>query len=287
MKKTHLLTLTTFLLLLFAVPVQAQRGFIRNQVKKKVRKEMKEKYAEPQKEKGRKAIRDNVYENDTRYPVPENPVTATMVMETKNFKKNGKLKETSTMKMLFGKTGECMIMNEGEEEESRILFDYKGASTYMINTKEKTATKMPMINFQKLGKKLAGDQMDLDDDNGEWIRTEDQKEINGYTCRKYVYTNMKEKMKMYAWVTQDISIDLTGNHLFGGQIIDFSTNSANTSSVKRNKNYPNGMMVRSVYFEKNRDTPSMQMDITSFTEKSDSRYFDLSDYKVTDVLGGL
>jgi len=286
MKKTYLLTLATFLLLLFAAPTQAQRGFIKRQIQKKVEKDMREKHAEPQKEKGRKALEDITYENDTRYPVPENPVKATMAMETRNYKKNGKLKETSTIKMVFGNTGECMIMNEGEKDESRILFDYKGAATYMVNTKEKTAMKMPMINFQKMGEKLAGDQMDLEDDNGEWQRTNEQKEINGYKCRKYIYINKKEKMKMNAWVTQDISIDLSGNHLFGGQIKDFSTESA-AASAKVDENFPRGMMVRSVYFEKNRDTPSMQMDITSFTKKSDPKYFDLSNYEVSHILGKL
>lgn len=287
MKKISLFTFVTFVLLLFAGPVQAQRGFIKRQIKKKVEKDMREKHAEPQKEKGKKALEDITYENDNRYPVPENPVKATMVMETRGFKKNGKLKETSSIKMVFGDTGECMIMNEGDKDESRILFDYKGAATYMISIKEKTATKMPMINFQKLGEKLAGDQVNLEDDNGEWQRTQEQKEINGYNCRKYIYTNKKEKMKMYAWVTQDISIDLSGNHLFGGQIKDFSTNSASASSAKVDENFPRGMMVRSVFFEKNRDTPSTQMDIITFTKKSDPTYFDLSDYEVSDVLGKL
>lgn len=287
MKKTYILTLTTLLLFLFIAPAQAQRGFIQRQIQKKVEKDMKEKYAEPQKEKGLKALEDITYENDSRYPIPENPVKATLAMVTKSFKKNGKINDTNTIKMVFGDTGECMIMNEGQKNETRMLFDYKKAATYMVNEKEKTAMKMPMINFQKMAEKIGGNQVDLEDDSGQWERTNEQKEINGYNCRKYVYTNSKEKMKMDAWVTQDISIDLSGNHLFGGQIRDFSNEASVSASSNMDENFPRGMMVRSIFYEKNRDTPSMEMDITSFKNSFDPKYFDLNDYEVNDIFGKL
>lgn len=287
MKKTYILTLTTLLLLLFIAPAQAQRGFIKRKIKNKIEKDMKEKHAEPQREKGKKALEDITYENDSRYPIPENPVQATMVMQTKSYKKNGKLDNTMNAKMIFGKTGECMIMNEGDKNETRMLFDYKGAATYMVNEKEKTAMKMPMINFQKMAEKMAGDQVDLEDDGGQWERTNEKKEINGYDCRKYVYTNTKEKTKMDAWVTQDISIDLSGNHLFGGQIRDFSNDTSVAESSNVDENFPRGMMVRSIYYEKNNDTPSMVMDITSFKKTSDPKYFSLEGYQVNDILGKL
>lgn len=142
---------------------------------------------------------------------------------------------------------------------------------------------MPMINFQKIVKKLAQTQMNLDDDNGTWKRTDEQKEINGFKSRKYIYTNTEERTKMHIWATQDITIDISQNHLFGGQVMDF----ANISVAKSNENAPKGMMVRSVHFEKNRDTPSVQMDVTEFSNKSDQIYFDLSNYEVNDVLGKL
>lgn len=283
MKKTYIISLTTLLLLLFIVPAQAQRGFIKRKIQQKVEEDMKEKHAEPQREKGKKAIEDITYENDSRYPVPENPVQATLVMQMQSFKKNGKPDDTNTTKMIFGKTGECMIMNEGDKNETRMLFDYKGAATYMINEKEKTAMKMPMINFQKMAEKMAGNQIDLDDDSGQWQRTNEQKEINGYNCRKHIYTNSKENTKMEAWVTKDISIDLSGNHLFGGQIRDFSTE----APTNMDENFPRGMMVRSIYFDKKSDKPSMIMDVKSFKKSSDPKYFDLSSYEVNDILGKL
>ncbi len=282
MKRSYIIFLTSLLLFLFIAPLQAQRGFI----KKKIRQDMEDKYAEPEREKGKKAIEEVTYENDTRYPIPENPVQATLVMEMQSFKKNGNLDKTTTTKILFGKTGECMIMNEGEKNETRMLFDYKGAATYIVNNKEKTAIKMPIINFQKMAEKMASQGGDMEDDNGQWTRTDEQKEINGYECRKYVYTNESEKTKVDAWVTQDISIDLSGNHLFGGQIKNFSQN-ASTSTTQLDKNYPRGMMVRSIYYQKNSETPNMEMNITTFEKSSDPIYFDLSGYQVTDLLGKL
>lgn len=283
MKTKHISFLATLLVLLFMAPAQAQRGLIKSKIKKKVRQDMEEKYAEPEREKGKKALEDITYENDTRYPVPENPVQATLVVQMQSFKKNGKLQDTNTTKLVFGKTGECMIMNEGKKDETRMLFDYKDAATYMVNQKEKTAMKMPMVNFQKMAEKIAESQGDLDEENGQWERTDEQKEINGYNCRKYIYLNPKEKTKMHAWVTQDIRIDLSGNHLFGGQIKDFSTETSTTVD----ENFPRGMMVRSIYFNKSGDKPSMITDITTFDKSSDPKYFDLSGYEVNDILGKL
>lgn len=283
MKKSYIFLLSTLLLFLFIAPAQGQRGYI----KKKIQQDMEDKYAEPEREKGKKALEDITYENDTRYPIPENPVQATLVMEMQSFKKNGKLDETTTTKILFGKTGECMVMNEGEKNETRMLFDYKGAATYMVNEKEKTAMKMPIINFQKMAEKMASQGGNMEDDNGEWTRTNEEKEINGYDCRKYVYINKSEKTKVDAWVTQDISIDLSGNHLFGGQIKDFSKDASASDPSKIDENYPRGLMVRSIYYEKNSDTPNMEMNITTFEKSSDPAYFDLSGYAVTDLLGKL
>ncbi|MFC5195802.1 hypothetical protein ACFPH8_10710 [Bizionia hallyeonensis] len=283
MRRLHVYAITTLLIFAFSAPLHAQRGMI----KRKIKNDMKEKYAEPEREKGRDAVRDVTYENDTRYPIPENPVKATLAMEIKSFKKNGKLDDTNTTKLVFGETGECMIMNEDDKNETRMLFDYKGAAMYMVNPKQKSATKMPMINFQKMAQRMAEHQMDLDDDIGTWERTNEQKEINGYNSRRYIYTNAEEKTITHVWVTQDITIDLSENHLFGGQIKNFINSPAMANSASTDENAPRGMMIRSVYFEKNRDTPSMQMDITEFSEKSDPKYFDLSNYEVVDVLGKL
>lgn len=287
MKKPYFFPLTALFLLLFIAPVQAQPGFIKNKIKEKVQNDMKERHAEPERQKGKKALEDITYENDTRYPVPENPVQATLVMEMKSYKKNGKLDDAITSKLVFGKTGECIIMNEGEKNETRMLYDYKGAATYMVNEKEKTAIKMPMVNFQKMIEGMAKSSFNSEStDSGTWERTNEQKEINGFMCQKYIYTNAEEKTKMDIWTTQDITIHLSENHMMGGQIKDFSKMMEAEQAVS-NPNLPKGMMVRSVHYEKNRETPSSQMDILTFNKSSDPAYFDLSKYTVTDIMGKL
>ncbi|WP_417238108.1 hypothetical protein [Bizionia sp.] len=65
----------------------------------------------------------------------------------------------------------------------------------MINEKGETATKMPIINFKKMAKKKAESGVDFEDDNGEWKRTDEQQDIHGFNCRKYIYTNKKRKLK--------------------------------------------------------------------------------------------
>ena len=265
---------------------QTDKTHFKNKIKEKVQNDMKEKHAEPERQKGKKALEDITYENDTRHPVPENPVQATLVMEMKSYKKNGKLDDAITSKLVFGKTGECIIMNEGEKNETRMLYDYKGAATYMVNEKERTAIKMPMINFQKMIEGMAKSGFNSEStDAGTWERTNEQKEINGFMCQKYIYTNPEEKTKMDIWTTQDITIDLSGNHMMGGQIKDFSK-MMEVEAVS-NPNLPKGMMVRSVQYEKNRETPSSQMDILTFNKSSDPAYFDLSKYTVTDIMGKL
>ncbi len=287
MKNNILFTLCIVALFCCTLPAQGQRGWIKRKIQNKVEEDMREKHAEPQREKGKKALEDITYENDTRYPIPENPVQATLVMQMQSFKKNGKVDDTNNTKMVFGETGECMIMNEGDKDETRMLFDYKGAATYMINEKEKTAMKMPMINFQKMAEKMAQNFDDMEEDTGQWERTGEKKNINGYNSEKYIYTNPEEKTKMDVWVTKDINIDLSGNHLFGGQIKDFSTLAAENPEITPNENFPQGMMVRMVQYEKNRSTPSMQMDITKFEKSSDPKYFNLDGYEVNDILGKL
>lgn len=280
----------TIIVLSFLIPniCQAQIPFLRGEARRahNVAKDIaKDKLEEEGKEKGKEEAREAIdkitYENDDRYPTPENRVQATIGMEMKSFKNNGKLKNTNNMKIVFGPTGECMIMNEGTKNETMMLFDYEGAATYMVNVEQKTATKMPMINFQKMAEKMA-QNVDTDNSAGTWEKTNEHKTINGYDCRKYIYTNEDED-RMVMWFTKDISIDLRGNHLFGGQIKDYSFD--DQPATQQNLNAPSGLMVRSLFYEKGDDTPSTQMDISTFEKSYDPEYFDLTGYKIIDVLG--
>lgn len=244
----------------------------------------KEKLEDAGKEKGREEARKGLekatYENDDRYPTPENRVQATIGMEMKSFKNNGKVKDVNHMKLVFGPTGECMIMNENTTNETHMLFDYEGAANYMVNVEQKTALKMPMINFQKIAEKMAEKGVDIEDESGTWEKTNEHKTIHGYHCRKYIYTD-EENNRMLMWFSKDISIDLSDNHFFGGQIKDFSSD----KTFQKNLNAPSGLMVRSLFYEKGDDKPSTQMDIVTFEKSYDPAYFDLSKYEVNDILG--
>lgn len=292
MKISSKFSILAIVLLSFLTPnlCQAQIPFLRGEARRahNVAKDIvKDKLEEEGKEKGREEAReviDNItYENDDRYPTPENRVQATIGMEMKSFKNNGKVKNTNLMKIVFGPTGECMIMNEGTKNETMMLFDYEGAATYMVNVEQKTATKMPMINFQKMAEKMA-QGADTEDPSGTWKKTNEHKTVNGYNCRKYIYTS-EEGDRMVMWFTKDISIDLSENHLFGGQIKDYSHD--DQPATQQNLNAPSGLMVRSVFYEKGKDNPSTQMDINTFKKSYDPEYFDLTEYKIIDILGKL
>lgn len=292
MKIALKLSILSALLFSFLIPsiCHAQIPSFRNEIRKahseireETREVVREEMKEEGKEEGREALEEITYENDSRYPSPENRVQATIGMEMKSFKNNGKVKNTTRMKIVFGPTGECMIMNEGTKNETQMLFDYEGAATYMVNVEQKTAMKMPMINFQKMAEKLA-ENVDIEQSTGTWEKTNEHQTINGYDCRKYVYT-AEEGTKMVMWFTKAISIDLSDNHLFGGQIKDYSFD--DQPSTAQNLNAPSGLMVRSTIYEEGEDEPSTQTDITTFEKTYDPRYFDLTGYKIIDVLGKL
>lgn len=285
MKNIGLKTLIAVLLLAMGThtAVEAQPTYIKNKVKRKVEKDMEEKYAEPQREKGRKAIRDHTYENDTRFTDVENRVEATIDMQMKSFKKNGKLKDETDTKIIFGPPGECMVNEIGTNDESRIIFNYADAANYMVNVKEKTAMKMPLIGIGKMVKAMAQAMPDAEEPEGSWEKTSEQQTINGFNSQKYVYTD-NDGTSMDIWTTQDITIDLSDNYLLGTQIKDYANEMKGKPSS--DPNIPRGVAVRSISYDK-KGVPTSQMDITSFKETHDPTYFDLSKYQVNDILDKL
>lgn len=255
----------------------AQRSVIRREVKKQVEKDMEEKYADPHREKGREEIKKVTYENDPRYKDPTNKVQATMAMQSKTFDKKGEVKTTSVTKMVFGKTGECMVMNEGQKEESRFLFDYAKKANYMVQVKQKTAMKMPLINMQKMATRMAANE-DVKN-TGKWKATNETQTINGYKCRKYIYTQTDKPEYAHFWVSKEVNIDLSGNYLLGDRIKNYVF-----EGQKTDPELPAGFMVRSTWFDKN-DQKTMEMELLEFSKTYDEKYFDLTGFKVNDVLG--
>lgn len=254
------------------------RGKIRNQIKTDIRKDQEKK----QQEKGREELKKITYENDTRYEDAKNRVNATIEMQMKSFDKKGvEKKDVVRSKLVFGQNGECFVLNEGTKDEMWLLFDYSKKANYMVNVSQKTATKMPLINVKKMVERMAKNESLEESESGEWKLTNEKQKINGFNCVKHIYTD-KDGSKMDVWVSKDIQLDLSDNYILGAKIKDYGKG----QSQAINPNHPNGLMVRNVIYDKKSGQPSSQSDLLSFKKSSEAKYFDLSSFKVSDVLGG-
>ena len=273
-----------FLLILFSfiypVAANAQHGA----VKKQVKKDMEKKYADPQREKGKEELEKITYENDKRYSNPTNKVQATIAYEDKQIK-NGDVKNTMVQKLVFGKTGECIVMNEGDKNESWMIYNYADKANYMVNVKQKTAMKMPLINMQKMAEAGAKAEAEksVRDNHSSFKATGEKQNINGYNCTKYVYTytDNKKYATMDMWLTNDINLNLGDNYMFGARL-----NAYKFPSSSKNNEMKGGVMVRTVLYDKN-GNPVSQRDLKEFKKSADEQYFDMSRFKVTDIMSVL
>jgi hypothetical protein len=252
-----------------------------------VQQSMEDKYADPQRQKGRDAIHKQVYENDKRYKDPTNKVQATIVYEDKELKKNGDVKKTTVEKMVFGKNGECMVMNEGDKKgETWMIYNYADKANYVVNIKDKTAMKMPLINMQKMveyeAKKSAAKEDESNDVTG-WSNTGEKQNINGYNCTKFVYTYGQHAnyASIDAWVSAEVKLNLGNDYMFGARLNEYKF-----PANPKYKEMTNGFVVRAVYYDK-KGRAVQQRDLTQFTKTADEKYFDITPFKVTDVLSGL
>jgi hypothetical protein len=254
-------------------------------IQKGIERSMEKKYADPQRKKGREELEKITYENDKRYKDAENKEQATLSFENKTFNKNGELKSTSTDKIVFGSHGECMVMREGEKDEMWMIFNYADKANYMVNVKDKNAIKMPLINMKKMVERAAQKEAEKTEagDKSSWSATEERQQINGYNCRKFIYTYADNKhfSSMDAWVSGEVKLDLSGNYLLGARL-DAYKFPANPEY----KEMAAGFIVRSVLYSK-KGKPESQRDLVSFKKTAEERYFDLSSFKVIDVLGQL
>jgi hypothetical protein len=268
-----------FLIIFLAVVMMPFRVYAQqSQAKRAVEKNMEKKYA-PQRQKGKEEIGKITYENDKRYKDPNNKVQASFSFETKSFKK-GKVKDTESDKMVFGKTGECMVLNAGSKGESWMIFNYADKANYMVTPRNKSAMKMPLINMQKMIEKQAKKEAERMEAGGSWQVSDERQNINGFNCRKVIYTYPpKSKYSvMEAWVTDDARPNMSGNYMFGARL--------NSYKLPSGAAYGNGFMVRMVMYNK-KGKPVSERDLVSFENTADNHYFDLSGYKVNDVLSAL
>jgi hypothetical protein len=264
---------------IFFTDAYAQHGAVKRQIKK----DMEKKYADSQRIKGKTELEKITYENDKRYKDPVNKVQATIAFEDKEFNKKGETKKTMLQKIVFGKNGECIVMNEGDKNESWMIYNYADKANYMVNVKEKTAVKMPLINMQKMAE--AGAKADAEknatDNHSSFKATGEKQNINGYNCTKYIYTytDNKKYSTMDMWLTNDISLNLGDNYMFGTRLNAYKF-PANSNS----KEMKGGVMVRTVLYDK-KGSPVSQRDLKEFKKSADEQYFDMSKFKVTDVMG--
>ncbi|WP_118972325.1 DUF4412 domain-containing protein [Taibaiella koreensis] len=254
-------------------------------VKRGIEKSMEQKYGDPQRKKGKEEIAKVTYENDKRYKDPNNKVQATIAFESKQFNKKGDVKTTTKDKIVFGKTGECMVMREGEKDEMWMVFNYADKANYMVMVRDGSAMKMPLINMQKMIEKGAQKEAERSrsDDKASWKATEERQTINGYNCRKFIYTypDNPHFATMDAWVSTEVKLDLSGNYMLGARLSSYKF-----PDHPEYKDMINGFMVRSILYDK-KGKPEMQRDLVELKPSADEKYFDLSPFKINDVLSGL
>ncbi len=255
------------------------------QVRSQIESDMQKKYADSQRLKGKKELDKITYENDKRYKDPKNKVQATIAFETKEFNKKGEEKKTSVQKMIFGKNGECIVMNEGEKNETWMIYNYADKANYVVDVKSKTAMKMPLINMKKMAEASAKkeDEKSAATNTSSWKATGEKQNINGYNCTKYVYT-YDEKSKfatMDFWMTDELKLDLGDNYMFGARLNEYKY-----SVDPKNKNMPHGLNIRTVMYNK-KGVQVSQRDLKSLQKSADETYFDMGKFKVNDILSGL
>lgn len=254
-------------------------------VKSKVKKDMEKKYADPQREKGKTELEKITYENDKRYKDPVNKVQATISFEDKELDKKGNPKKTMVQKIVFGKTGECMVMNEGDKNETWMIYNYADKANYIVNVKDKTAMKMPLINMQKMAEAAAKKEAEknVTGSTSSWKATGETQVINGFSCTKYIYTysDNKHYSTMDMWMSKEVKLDLGDNYMFGARL-----NAYKFPANPEFKEMNNGFIVRSVLYDK-KGNAVQQRDLKEFKKSADEQYFDMSKFKVTDIMSAL
>lgn len=258
----------------------AQRAAVRN----KIERDLEKKHADPQRKKGKEEINKVTYENDKRYKDPNNKVQATLAFENKDFNKKGEVKSTYTDRIVFGATGECIVMREGEKDENWLVFNYADKANYMVTIRDKSAMKMPLINMKKMIEKGAKKEAErMEAGKASWKATGEKEKINGYNCTKFIYTypNNPHYATMDAWVSTEVRLDLGDNYMFGSRLSAYKF-----PESEDYKEMANGFIVRSILYDKKGRLDS-QRDLTEFKKSADPKYFDMSQFKINDILSGL
>lgn len=233
---------------------------------------------------GKKAVTDHTYENDTRYKDPNNKVLATLVFADSNFKKE-RLRTAMTQTMVFGKHGEAYVMydNLKDREMQWFVFNYADKANYIVDPKQHTAMKMPLMNFNKMMERQAAQEQEREGNGGRTTvkETNDYATFAGYKARKYIIT-LSDGRRMDAWVSKGIKVNLKDDYMLGARLNQYRF-PENTGY----KNMEDGIVVRMVMYDKDNETIMTTRTMMSYTADADEKYFDLTGYKINDVLNGL
>lgn len=272
MKNYKMLFLISLITLLFNQTLLAQRNYIRTQIKKDIEK----KTVAPQQEKGVKAIEDITYENDTRYKDYKNSNPLSVEYVTLTYDKKGGLKKTSKEKYVFGKVGECMVMNLGDKDESWMIYNYKDKANYMVMLKDKSAMKMPLVNVQKMVEKQMEKQKA---EKIIWEKTNETKTINNYACQKYICKN-EDGTYVEVWSTKNAVVQYPANYLLGMQMQKIST------IASKQQDIPTGTIIDMLFYDKNNKI-QYQRTLQKINKNAEEQYFDMSPFKINDVIDAL
>lgn len=273
---TSILSFTLFNQSLYAQP---GRGAVKSAIKKDVR----EKHAEPQKEKGREALKEVTY-GDKNAVVPMNQRgNATLTMEYRIYKKNGKITEEMVSLFELSTVGEVITterVKKNKASTTKLFMKYDENAHYFINEEQNTATKMPMRHMQKaMAKALEGHMKNLEP-KGTWAATGNSKNINGFNCKEYIYTEDETKKNVF-WLASNIF----NKPIFFHTYIPFPADLKTTDNINKAPFPANSTIIKAEFYEK--DVKVSEFEMKSFSNKSNPKSFDISKYRVVDIFDGL
>jgi hypothetical protein len=86
---------------------------------------------------------------------------------------------------------------------------------------------------------------------------------------------------MDTWVSSDVKLSLGNDYMFGERLNQYKLH----ADIK-NKTLIDGFMIRTIFYDK-KNRPVLQRDLTEFDKTADEKYFDMSPFKVTDIINEL
>lgn len=280
MKKTLFFSIgLSFFLTSECLYAQPGRGVARSAIKQEIKKQ----HAEPQREKGREAIKEVTYEDKSAVVPMSQRGNATLKMEYRTYKKNGKLTEEIHSTFELSTIGELITsstIKKKKETTTKVLMKYDDNAHYFINEEERTATKVPMRHLQKAMKKGMEKYIQNTESTGTWTTTGSQKSINGFNCFEYIYTD-EEGNKNVFWIAANVFKKQLHFHSF----LPFPTDLKTEKEVNKAPFPANATIIKAEFYKD--DVKITEFEIKSYQSTSDPKSFDISNYRVIDVLDGL